>query len=233
MKIQLTRFVQRQWDKKFAGTKMDILQADFIQAINDHYECYRLKNDQDNMIVKDSFNDFCKYIYIKNIDGKQVNFPTVKRSVVKIDYTIYPYIQSGYSARTPEELPVLSRWVSFPPNSYVLPTAEYIGLVLYTRQQLLDEHNEQFPPEDYKVGLTPWSDKGIAVMGPPEFELTEECEYGIVAIMGLGQPEMDPMPPITHLRNALGKAEGGNGVQIKRDEYEKSVKFWSENIMVK
>lgn len=157
----------------------------------------------------------------------------IKRGVIKIDYTIYPYIQSGYSSRTDKELPVLSRWVSFPVGSYVKPTAEWIGLVLYTRQQLLDEHNTMFPPEDYKVSNTPWTDNGIAVMRPPDFELTEEAEFGIVAIMGLGQPEMDPMPPITHLRNALGKTEGGNGVPINREEYEKSVKFWSEHILIK
>lgn len=226
MKIQLTKFVQRQWDGKFAGTKMNdskgngVWQQTFIEDVNKIYP-------NNDVFLHDSQNDFCKYLYFKN------TYPFVKRAVIKIDHTIYPYIQSGYSSRTAEELAVLSRWVVFPPNSYVLPTAEYIGLVLYTREQLLKEHHEQFPPEDYKVPITPWSDKGIAVMGPPEFELTEECEYGIVAIMGLGQPEMDPMPPITHLRNALGAAEGGNGVQIKRDEYEKSVKFWSEHIMVK
>jgi len=217
MQIQLTKFVQRQWDKKFAGTKLDMWQEDFIKHVNEFYPDIKSE-------LYSSQNDFCKYLYFEN------PYPSIKKAVIKIDHTIYPYIQSGYSSRTPEELAVLSRWVSFPHKSYPLPTAEYIGLVLYTREQLLKEHNEQFPPADYKSN-SPWSDK--TVMMQPTFELTEECEYGIVAIMGLGQPEMDPMPPITHLRNALGGVEGGNGVPINKEEYEKSVKFWSEHILVK
>lgn len=228
MKIQLTKFVQRQWDRGFAGTNMNgIWQEDFIKQINYMYH-------KENLIP--SNNEFCKYLYFENDNyevDKQPLFPSLKRAVIKIDHTIYPYIQSGYSSRTAEELAVLSRWVSFPVGSYKLPTAEWIGLVLYSRQQLLDEHNAQFPPEDYQVSNAPWTDKGIAVMGPPEFELTEEAEYGIVAIMGLGQPEMDPMPPITHLRNALGKEQGGNGVPINKQEYDKSVQFWKEHILVK
>lgn len=229
MKIQLTKFVQRQWDAKFAGTKMNgIWQDTFIESVNHAHSVLYSESFRGYSQLVNAKDKHCKYLYIRND-----NFPTIKKAVIKIDHTIYPYIQSGYSSRTAEELAVLSRWVAFPPNSYVLPTAEYIGLVLYTREQLLKEHNEMFPPEDYKVPVTPWSDKGIAVMGPPEFELTEECEYGIVAIMGLQRPEMDPMPPITHLRNALGGAEGGNGIPIDKEEYEKSVKFWSENILVK
>lgn len=227
MKIQLTSFVQRQWDKKFAGTKIDIWQADFIKLVNDAFDDMDSIDPEFTTDFKDSQNDFCKYFFIENAPDL---FPTVKKAVIKIDHTIYPYIQSGYSSRTAEELAVLSRWVSFPPKIYPLPTAEWIGFVLYTREQLLKEHNAQFPPEDYKSN-TPWSDKTVLMQ--PTFELTEECEYGIVAIMGLGQPEMDPMPPITHVRNALGTAEGGNGVAINKEEYEKSVKFWSEHILVK
>lgn len=226
MKIQLTKFVQRQWDKKFAGTKMDMWQEDFINLVNIIYP-------QNDIFLHDSQNDFCKYLYFKN------PYPSIKKAVIKIDHTIYPYIQSGYSSRTAEELAVLSRWVSFPPKSYPLPTAEYIGLVLYSREQLLKEHNatqQQIDKEnDSFAGKIFARDMGTSVAKTfkTEFELTEECEYGIVAIMGLGQPEMDPMPPITHLRNALGGVEGGNGVAINKEEYEKSVKFWSEHILVK
>lgn len=35
-----------------------------------------------------------------------------------------------------------------------------------------------------------------------------------------------PMQPITMLRNALGKEEGGSGVPLDRAQYEASVAYW-------
>jgi hypothetical protein len=35
-----------------------------------------------------------------------------------------------------------------------------------------------------------------------------------------------PMQPITMLRNALGKEEGGSGVPLDRKAYEQSVAYW-------
>jgi hypothetical protein len=35
-----------------------------------------------------------------------------------------------------------------------------------------------------------------------------------------------PMQPITMLRNALGREEGGSGVPLNKAEYEKSVAYW-------
>lgn len=34
------------------------------------------------------------------------------------------------------------------------------------------------------------------------------------------------MQPITMLRNALGREEGGSGVPLNKAEYEKSVLYW-------
>ncbi len=34
------------------------------------------------------------------------------------------------------------------------------------------------------------------------------------------------MQPITMLRNSLGRTEGGSGVPINREAYEKSVAYW-------
>ena len=41
-----------------------------------------------------------------------------------------------------------------------------------------------------------------------------------------------PMQPITMLRNALGKEEGGSGVPLDRDKYNASVAYWSEHAVV-
>ncbi len=213
-KIELTNFAKRQWEPKFSGTKMHKVNMDhFMDQANTCYD-FAL-NGSPNMgrwnLMDHPKPDwhFCKYLVFENFD------PEIKASVVKIDHTMYQYIQSGYSSRTDKELAVLSRWVSFPSGSYTLPTARFTGLVLYSKKQLLEEHNA-----------------GNAG-GSVEFELSNECRYGIVAIMGLTQAQLDPMPPITHLRNALGKDHGGNGTPIDVEEYNKSVDFWSKHILVK
>lgn len=41
------------------------------------------------------------------------------------------------------------------------------------------------------------------------------------------------MDPITMMRNALGKAEGGSGVPLDRAKYMESVKYWEKRAMVK
>lgn len=40
------------------------------------------------------------------------------------------------------------------------------------------------------------------------------------------------MNPITQMRNALGKDQGGSGVELNREEYMKSVEFWKEHAAV-
>ena len=41
------------------------------------------------------------------------------------------------------------------------------------------------------------------------------------------------MQPITMMRNALGKEEGGSGVPLQRDAYMASVAFWSKYASIK
>jgi Protein of unknown function (DUF3228) len=41
------------------------------------------------------------------------------------------------------------------------------------------------------------------------------------------------MQPITMMRNALGKEEGGSGVSLDRSKYLESVKFWTGNVLIK
>ena len=53
-----------------------------------------------------------------------------------------------------------------------------------------------------------------------------DYNYGIIWIKAQDVPYELPMSPITAMRNSLGKEHGGSGVEINRDEYEKSVKFW-------
>lgn len=41
------------------------------------------------------------------------------------------------------------------------------------------------------------------------------------------------MDPITMMRNALGKEEGGSGVKLDREAYKQSVEFWSKHALIK
>jgi len=54
-----------------------------------------------------------------------------------------------------------------------------------------------------------------------------------VAINAELQPAESPMPPVTAMRNALGKDEGGSGVKLDRDAYAKSVEFWSSHAVIR
>lgn len=79
------------------------------------------------------------------------------------------------------------------------PVAEYLVVILYDREQLAKE-------------------------GSPI-----DADWGVVGCMYTMAPEEIPMAPITMMRNALGVEEGGSGVPIDREAYQRSVAFWSGN----
>ena len=84
-----------------------------------------------------------------------------------------------------------------------LKPAPYLDIILYSAEQL--------------------SSEGIEIEG----------DWGIVSINTVSDASEDPMPPITMMRNALGKEEGGSGVPLDKDEYARAVKFWSTHATVK
>lgn len=213
MKIEYTNFVLRQFDPKFAGTKLNIENKDnILDNINYYYDLTQAKfGINSGKIVsykfENSYQDFCKYLIIENHLDKNI-----KAGVTELTLEKYPFIRTGYSSRTPEELPVLSRWLELP-SCFEKPKANYLVLVLYTREQLLKEHIDNNSVND--------------------FELSDECEYGIVAVLGTLEPKADPMPPITIMRNALGTEEGGNGAKLDHSLYKESVEFWDKYILIK
>lgn len=54
-------------------------------------------------------------------------------------------------------------------------------------------------------------------------------EWGVVGCLYTAEPEEIPMSPITMMRNALGVEEGGSGVALDRDRYQRSVDFWQRH----
>ncbi len=213
--VEYDPFVMRQFRQDFAGTNLSkVVPAKLLDTINNMYGVTVGKKpgpDRDRPHLMKSDWDFCKYLIFPNVEKD------IKTQVLQLDLPIYPYIRTAYSSRTPDELPVLSRWAELPPG-FSLPTANYVVCVLYSREQLaLEYEKKQYTGEGDK----------------PKFYMSEAADYGIVAIMGTVNPEADPMIPVTMMRNALGMEEGGNSAKLNRDLYMKSAKFWDEHVMVK
>lgn len=199
-KIEYDPFVTRQFSPGFSGTKVDLeIKEDLLRAINENY----------SYVLSDRFLDsdwpFCKYLVIPNQFG-------VKCAVREITLDIYPYIRTDYVSRTPDELPILTRFVQLPPG-FPNKEANYIVLVLYSREQL----EKEFKPKEEGE----------------EFYFDDSVEWGIVSIMGTMEPKPDPLVPVTIMRNALGIEEGGNGEILNKKVYKESVEFWSKYILVK
>lgn len=198
--VKITEFAKRHFESKFGGTKIldftpekfeDILNLN-ISALNS----FPITEHSTERILP-GYADFCKLVVIKN-------FTNAKTGTLPITIENYQYLRSGFSARTESELPVLERWFELPIPA---PKAEYLVVVLYSKEQLEKERKEG---EEEFVG-----------------------DWGVVAILAQMSSEEEIMKPITMMRNALGIEEGGSGVPIDREAYKKSVDFWSRNATVR
>ena len=129
------------------------------------------------------------------------------------------YLRTRYEARNEKELPVLTRYfdkellLEGKSESDVFPVAKYIDLILYSREQINKEN---------------------AAMGKQKNEEEEEetAPWGIVSIKAQDVDHELPMTPITAMRNALGKDQGGSGVELVREEYMKAVEYWKDHANV-
>merc|ERR1712166_1063179 len=117
-------------------------------------------------------------------------------------------LKSEYEARTARELPVLGRW--FPRELVVQPEAKYLDVILYSHDQIVKENQETGAPlPSYS---SPW---------------------GIISVKPQLEDYETPMAPITMMRNALPKQEGGSGVALSHEKYSQSVAFWTKNAVIK
>jgi hypothetical protein len=212
MKIKITEFAARHFEKKFGCTKvLDYTLDKFEEKID---SCLNWIEDFDKLNQKSLFGTefgyvkiingyapFCKLIAIKN-------FTDARTGSLPITLENYQYIRSGYSSRRETELPVFSRWLDLPISA---PKAEYLILVLYSKEQLEKEAKQDSSTEIFGF----------------------DADWGVVAILGQTHPEEEPMKPETMLRNALGIEEGGSGVALDRVKYLESVRFWEKNCTVK
>lgn len=60
-----------------------------------------------------------------------------------------------------------------------------------------------------------------------------DYDFGIISVKPQDVPYQTPMDPITMMRNALGKEQGGSGVKLQKEKYLESVKYWTKHAIVK
>lgn len=132
------------------------------------------------------------------------NFAGCKSNIVEITTDNEKLLKSAYVARTDKELPVLTRWF----EGLQLKEAKYLDIILYSREQIKKENEAQ----------------GVAS--------TETAPWGVVSVKAQDVDYELPMTPITMMRNALGKEQGGSGVPLDEDKYQASVAFWEKHAVV-
>lgn len=59
-----------------------------------------------------------------------------------------------------------------------------------------------------------------------------EAPWGIVSIKAQDVDYEIPMTPITAMRNALGKEEGGSGVPLDRESYLSAFEYWDTHATI-
>jgi Protein of unknown function (DUF3228) len=166
----------------------------------------KIANDQYNEAdLKPGYAPFCKHLFIKNngVTDARVN-------VLEITAENQDKLRTRYEARNDKELPVLTRYFAADLVGDNLPVASHLDLILYSRDQINQENEAQ--------GRTS--------------EEQETAPWGIVSIKAQNVDHELPMNPITMMRNALGKAEGGSGVPLDRDAYMESVNYWKDHAVV-
>lgn len=158
----------------------------------------------DEALLQDGYAPFCKHLFIEN------DFTDATTNVVEITKENEHLLRTSYEARNDKEVPVLTRF--FPqelmPTS-LLPKAKYLDLILYSREQINKENAAQ--GGDSNPETAPW---------------------GIVSIKAQDLNSETPMTPITAMRNALGKEEGGSGIPIDKESYMEAYRYWNTHATV-
>jgi hypothetical protein len=189
----------------------------FEDIVNSRFDSH---NSNPPSQLQDGYAPFCKHLFLVN------DFSNVRVNVLPITPENEQCLRTRYEARNENELPVLTRY--FDRESLLLsaaggnnkggddsifPVAKYIDLILYSREQINKEN---------------------AAMGKTaeDESLVETAPWGIVSIKAQDVDYELPMTPITIMRNALGKDQGGSGVELVREAYMESVEYWKDRANV-
>ncbi|KAL9650744.1 hypothetical protein ABK040_001798 [Willaertia magna] len=159
--------------------------------------------------MKDGYAPFCKHIFIPNFAG-------CKQSSLAITKENEHLLRSEYQQRKESELPVLSRYFPKELVEDQIKEATTLDIILYSKEQILRESEAMQETSDFEKRK----------------EELEGVEWGIISIKAQDADHELPMAPITMMRNALGREEGGSGVPLERNKYMESVKYWSQNAII-
>ncbi|KRX08564.1 hypothetical protein PPERSA_13045 [Pseudocohnilembus persalinus] len=162
-----------------------------------------VNNIYDPSKLADGYAPFCKHIFTPN-------FTETKNQTVEITPENEHLLKTKYEARTEKELPVLRRY--FNASDVTLKKAEYLDFILYSKEQIQKE---------------------TEAMGNEDPNKDIDYDYGVVSIKPQDLDHEIPMDPITMMRNALGKDQGGSGVPLEFEKYMESVKFWEKHAPAK
>lgn len=197
----LDEFAIRQWDDpNYSGTRISGDKGQFVKRIHE------LHSEAGGTLI-DGYAPFCKHVIVPNFVGAKVGCLEIVDSNQHL-------LRCAYTRRRPDELPVLTRW--FPESEVEVPEAKMLDVILYSREQLVQEYKavqerKGAPVEDPDLPPAPW---------------------GIISIKAQDEDYETPMQPITMMRNALGKEEGGSGVSLDREKYEASAAYWEKHAAI-
>lgn len=186
-------------------TDLNVVQMEDI--VNRHY---------DPAILRDGYAPFCKHLFIPN-DGYSTSAFV---NILPITPDNEHLLRTTYQTRNDRELPVLVRYFPKDAVSQPLPLATFFDIILYSREQIQKEND----------AMAAAGDNGSS--SKDESPPPPEAPWGIVSIKAQNVDFELPMTPITAMRNALGKEEGGSGVPLDRPEYLKAVEYWSKHAIV-
>lgn len=108
-----------------------------------------------------------------------------------------------------------------------LAPAKFLDVILYSREQLEKERAAMPSKEDQAHPLPPGDgdgDGGETGGGSPQ--------WGIISLKAQDEGHETPMQPITAMRNALGRDQGGSGVPLDKAKYDEAVEYWRERAAI-
>lgn len=199
-KFFIDSFLLRQWGPDASGTVLPqtVTPADVLARVEEAHA-------SGDAPLVDGYAPFCKHVFVKSW------FECVP-GVLPITDANRHAVRSGYTARRPEELAVLSRWFDYDDVKSQLKPAAWLDCILYSNDQLAAE-----------AAALPASERVPLPAGVP---------WGIISIKAQDEAYETPMQPITAMRNALGREHGGSGVPIDRAAYDAAVAYWADKAAV-
>ena len=106
------------------------------------------------------------------------------------------------------------------------PIARFLDIIVYSREQIVKETQSIAGAAPYTVPDVPWGIISIK----PQMEVSSSVAFSIT--ISVSQDTETPMQPITMMRNALGRDQGGSGVALDAVKYQEAVDYWKRHAIV-